>query len=209
MPGSVPIRVLLADDLTLVREGFAEIVAAEPDMEVAGQAWSGEQTVELYRRLRPDVLLLDLKMPPGMGGVEVMEALRAIDAKARVLVLTIYDGDQDIARALKAGAAGYLLKTVGRHEFLNAVRDVARGLRVIPADVAGRLAAHLTSERLTTREVEVLRHVADGKANKEIAHDLGISEGTVKTHVINILDKLDCWTRLEAVSVAARRGYLP
>lgn len=209
MSGNAPIRVLLADDLTLVREGFAEIVAAEPDMEVAGQAGTGADAVELYRRLRPDILLLDLKMPPGMGGVEVMGALRAIDGKARVLVLTVYDGDQDIARALKAGAAGYLLKSIGRREFLSAVRDVARGLSVIPPDVAGRLAAHLTSERLTAREVEVLQHVAAGKANKEIAHELGISEGTVKTHVINVLDKLDCWSRLEAVSIAARRGFLP
>lgn len=209
MSGNAPIRVLLADDLTLVREGFAEIVAAEPDMEVAGQAGSGPEAIDLYRRLRPDVLLLDLKMPPGMGGVEVIEALRAIDGKARVLVLTVYDGDQHIARAIKAGAAGYLLKSVGRREFLGAVRDVARGLRVIPPDVAGRVAAHLTSERLTAREVQVLRHVAEAKANKEIAHELGISEGTVKTHVINILDKLDCWSRLEAVTVAARRGFLP
>lgn len=203
-----PVRVLVADDMTLVREGFVEILAAAPGFEVVGQAGTGEAAIDLYRRLRPDVLLLDLKMPPGPGGVEVMRAVRAVDGRARVLVLTVYDGDQDIARALAAGAAGYLLKTVGRPEFLAAVQDVARGLSVIPPEVAGRVAAHLTSERLTGREVEVLRQIADGKANKEIAHALGISEGTVKSHVINILDKLDCWGRVEAVAVATRRGYL-
>jgi DNA-binding NarL/FixJ family response regulator len=201
--------VLLADDMTLVREGFAEILAGEAGFEVVGQAGTGEAAVELYRRLRPDVLLLDLKMPPGMGGVEATRAVRATDGRARVLILTIYDGDQDITRALAAGAAGYLLKTVGREEFLAAVRAVARGESVIPPEVAARVAAYLTFSPLTAREVQVLRQVATGKANKEIAHAMGISEGTVKTHVINILEKLDCWGRVEAVAVGTRRGYLP
>lgn len=201
--------MLLADDMTLVREGFAEILAGEAGFEVVGQAGSGEAAVDLYRRLRPDVLLLDLKMPPGMGGVEATRAVRGVDGRARVLILTIYDGDQDITRALAAGAAGYLLKTIDRAEFLAAVRAVARGESVIPPEVAARVAAYLTSVPLTAREVQVLRQVATGKANKEIAYAMGISEGTVKTHVINILEKLDCWGRVEAVAVATRRGYLP
>lgn len=202
------IRVLLADDMTLVREGFAEILSDEPDFAVVGQAGTGADAIELYRRLRPDVLLLDLKMPPGVGGVEVMRAVRGIEPRARVLVLTVYDGDVDISRALEAGAAGYLLKSIGRREFVNAVRDVHAGQNVIPPEVASRVAAYLTSKRLTHREVQVLRLIAEGKPNKQIAFDLGVSEGTVKTHVLNILDKLDCWSRGEAVAVARRRGFL-
>lgn len=205
--GDGQIRVLLADDLTLVREGFREIVSAEADMVVVGEAGDGTSAVELFQRLRPDVLLLDLRMPR-LTGIEVLNAVRSLDTRARVLVLTVCDGDQDISRALEAGASGYLIKDVGRAEFLAAIRDVHRGILVIPPSVAGRLAAHLTSERLTSREIQVLRLIAKGNANKEIAHELGIREGTVKTHVLNILDKLDCWSRVEAVVTATRRGYL-
>jgi DNA-binding NarL/FixJ family response regulator len=202
-----PIRVLIADDLTLVREGFVEIVRAEPGMSVVGEVGDGLAAVEFYRRLRPDVLLLDLRMP-GLNGIEVLETIRAFDPRARVIILTVSECDYDIYCCLQAGASGYLLKGMERAVLISAIHEVYRGALVIPNQVASRMATHLTSKHLTNREVQVLRLIGDGKANKEIAFDLGIGEGTVKTHVANILGKLDCWSRLEAVSIAYRRGLL-
>lgn len=207
MSDQEPIRVLIADDLTLVREGFAEIVRAEPGMSVVGEVGDGLAAVESYRRLRPDVLLLDLRMP-GLNGIEVLETIRAFDPRARVIVLTVSECDYDIFCCLQAGASGYLMKGMERTEFLSAIGEVYQGKRVLSNQVASRVAAHLTTKRLTNREVEVLQLIRDGKANKEIAYDLRIGEGTVKTHVVNILEKLGCASRVEAVQVAYRRGYL-
>lgn len=201
------IRVLLVDDMAVVRQGFAELVRAEPDLLLVGEATDGNEAVELYHRLRPDVVVLDLKMPR-KNGFESLEAIRKIDPKARVLILTIREGDQDITQSLSLGASGYLHKSVSRDEFVSAIRNVSRGILVIPPYIAGRVAEHLTSKSLTSREVQVLRLIGEGKANKEIAHELRITEGTVKSHVLKILHKLDCWSRVEAVTIAYRRGYL-
>lgn len=201
------IRVLLADAHTLAREGYAALVGMQPDMVVVGQAADGEEAVDLFRRLRPDVLLLDMRMPK-LDGVAVLMAVRAAEPKARVLVLTTSDGDQDITRALRAGAKGYLLTNTPRDEFLDAVRAVYAGGKVVPPGVAVKVAQYVMSQTLTPREVDVLELLTSGKPNKQIAFDLGVSEGTVKTHVNSILQKLGCGSRTEAVAVAVRRGFL-
>jgi two-component system NarL family response regulator len=202
------IRVLLADDHTVVREGFAAILGYQPGMEVAGQAADGHAAVELYRKLRPDVLLVDLRMP-GLGGVEVLAAIRAEDPGVRAIVLTTFDGDEDIFRALEAGARGYLLKDCSTGELLEAIRAVHAGGRRVPPEVAARLVERASAgPALSGREVEVLGLVAAGKTNKEIAAALFISEGTVKTHVNNIHEKLGVRDRTEAVTTALRRGIL-
>ena len=201
------IEVVLADGQGVVRAGLAALLGAEPDIEVLGQAGDGAQAVRLYLKLHPHVLVLDLSLP-GVDGVTVIREVLAADRRARILVLTTCDGDQDISRALKAGARGYLLKDAPSGEVLAAVRAVRAGRIVIPPTVAARLAVHHNSAPLTPRELEVLRQVAAGKANKEIAYELAVSEGTAKTHVAKILQKLRCASQAEAVAVAARRGYL-
>lgn len=201
------IRILLADDHAIVRAGLAALMQMEPDMAVVGEAGDGEEAVSLYRKLRPDLLVLELRMPR-LHGLGVMREVLEADRRARILVLTIFDGDQDISRSLKAGARGYLLKDTLPGDLLDAVRAIYAGRSVVSPSVAVRVAEHLTSESLTPREIEVLRQIADGKANKEIAFELDVSEGTAKTHVCNILQKLGCASRAEAISVAARRGFL-
>jgi two-component system NarL family response regulator len=205
---AVRIRVLLADDHAVVREGFAAICGYQPDIEVVGQAANGNQAVSLYQQLRPDVLLVDLRMP-GRSGVEVIEAIRADDPNARVIVLTTFDGDEDIFRALEAGARGYLLKDSSTAELLEAIRGVHAGQRRVPPEVAARLVDRATGgPALSARELEVLGQIAAGKTNKEIASSLFISEGTVKTHINSIHEKLGVHDRTEAVMTALRRGIL-
>jgi DNA-binding NarL/FixJ family response regulator len=202
------IRVLLADDHAVVREGFAAILSYQQDVEVVGQAADGPEAVALYRKLHPDLLLVDLRMP-GLSGVEVITTIRAEDPEARAIVLTTFDGDEDIFRALEAGARGYLLKDSTTTELLDAIRVVHTGGRRVPPEVAARLVERATSgPSLSAREIEVLRLVAAGKTNKEIASALFISEGTVKTHVNSIHEKLGVRDRTEAVMTALRRGIL-
>ena len=201
------ISVLIADDHTLVRAGVTALMGTEQDIWVVGETGDGEEAVRLYRKLSPNVLVLELRLP-GLGGLEVIREVLAIDRRAKMLVLTSLDGDHDITRALRAGAKGYLSKGIPPQAFLNAVRAVHAGRSVVPPEIAIRVAEHLTSEPLTPRELEVLRRVADGKANKVIAYELEVSEGTAKTHVGNILQKLRCGSRAEAVAVAVRRGFL-
>lgn len=203
----VRIRVLCVDDHPLLRQGIAALVGAQPDMELVAQGASGSEGLEQFRRHRPDVTLLDLRLPD-MNGVDTLRAMRAEFPEARVLMLTTFEGDVEMQRALQAGARGYLLKTMPPEEIVDAIRQVHAGRKRIPPAVAAQLAEHLADETLTPREIEVLRHIAEGDRNKEIADRLSISEETVKVHVKHIMEKLGASDRTEAVAVAIRRGII-
>ena len=205
--GAKPIRVLIADDHPAVRAGLAAVIDTESDMLVAGQAETGEQAVALYREQRPDVVLMDLRMPV-LGGVEATKRITAEFPEARVLALTTYQGDGDIAGAIDAGARGYLLKHMLMTEVIAAIRAVRVGDWVIPASIAANLAQHRTSERLTPRELEVVELMARGLSNKEIASAIGRTGETVKIHLKSVFVKLKVTTRTEAVRVALTRGLV-
>lgn len=202
-----PIRVLCADDHPLVRKGIASILANETDVILAGEAGTGQEAVDLYRKLQPDVVLMDLRMPQ-MTGMEATRAIRSEFPDAKIIALTSYDGDQDIYRAIEAGVRGYILKEMVHSEVLRAIRTVHAGKRLMPAEVAERLSEYFPQMALTPREVEVLRFVAKGMANKEIAHQLGTASGTIKMHIQNILAKLNASDRTHAVTIALERGIL-
>jgi DNA-binding NarL/FixJ family response regulator len=202
-----PIRVLCADDHALVRKGIASILANEPDMKLVAEAENGRDAVALFRQHRPDVTLMDLRMPD-LDGIAAIHAIRAQFPDARIIALTSYDGDHEIYRALEAGVRGYLLKEMVHTEVLRAIRMVHAGDRLMPAEVAERLAEHFPQVALTPREVEVLDHVARGLSNKEIAHQLGTAGGTIKIHVQNILGKLRASDRTHAVTIALQRGII-
>ena len=205
--GGAPKRIMIADDHPVVREGFAAMIGTEPDMTVVAQARSGEEAVDLFRRVRPDVTLMDLRMP-GMGGVDAIRAIRREFPDSRLIVLTTYDGDEDIYRALEAGAQAYLLKDMICDEILAAIRAVHAGQRRIPAAVGTRLAERMAALGLSEREQRVLGLVATGKSNKEIAAALEITEATVKGHMTNVLGKLGVTDRTQAVITALRRGLV-
>ena len=207
MSDEVKLSILVADDHFIVRSGLVALIQSEPDMKVVAQASDGAQAVELYARHRPDVALLDIRMPAKSGN-EAIELIRRDFPDAHILVLTAYSGDEDIHKALEAGALGYVLKSSPGDVLIPAIRAVASGLRWIPQDVASRLAARKTYEVLTPREIEVLREIALGGANKEIAQHLAISEYTVKDHLKNILGKLHVSARTEAVTAAVKRGII-
>jgi DNA-binding NarL/FixJ family response regulator len=209
MPAANPnsIRILLADDHPLLRDGVAGLVADQPDMELVGEASSGREALDQFRKHRPDITLLDLQMPE-MNGVDAILAIRSEFPKARIVVLTTYTGDAQILRALKAGAQAYLLKSVLRRELLDTIRAVHKGQRRIPPEIAAQLAEHAADDPLTSREIEVLRLIATGKANKLVASDLSITEETVKGHVKSILSKLGASDRTHAVTIALRRGII-
>jgi DNA-binding NarL/FixJ family response regulator len=202
-----PIRVLTVDDHQLLREGIAAVIENQEDMTLVAQARNGREAVESFRRLRPDVTLMDLRMPD-MSGIEAIAAIRSEFPDARIVVLTTYAGDAQAAAALKAGAVGYLLKNLVRKELLETIRAVHSGKRRVPPEIATEIAEHVADDALTVREIEVLRRVAAGKSNKLIAAELDISEGTVKTHMKSILPKLDASDRTHAVMIALRRGIL-
>jgi DNA-binding NarL/FixJ family response regulator len=202
-----PLRIMIADDHFVVRMGLAAVVNTQLDMTVVAEATTGRQAVEIYRQHRPDVVLMDVRMPE-MDGIEAITTIRKDYPEARFIVLTTYDGDEDIYRALQAGARAYLLKDMLRDELVEAIRAVYAGQRRIPAEVASRLAERMNRTELTARELEVLGLIAQGKSNKIIAADLSISEGTVKIHVNNILSKLGVSDRTHAATFALQRGII-
>ena len=205
---ATPITLLIVDDHPVVRDGLVAILhQGEPDLEVVGEAGDGREAVTAWRTLKPTVTIMDLQLP-GQSGVEAIIAIRREDPEARVLVLTTFDGDADIQRALEAGARGYLLKSVRRATLIEAVRAVAAGQRYLPPATAARLVEAMEAERLTPRELDVLRLLALGQRNREIAEDLGLAEPTVKIHVNNLLRKLQVKDRTEAAVVALRRGLI-
>ncbi len=201
------IRVLCVDDHPIVRKGIASLLANESDMKLVGEASSGREALEVYRAMQPDITLMDLRLPD-LDGIAATRLIRDESPNARIIALTSYDGDQEIYRALEAGARGYLLKEMVHTDVLRAIRVVHSGTRLIPTEVAERLAEYFPQIVLTEREVEVLSFVARGMANKDIAHRLGTASGTIKMHVQNILSKLGAADRTHAVTIALERGIL-
>jgi DNA-binding NarL/FixJ family response regulator len=204
---SGPIRIMVVDDHPVVREGFAGMIATEPDMSVVAEARNAEEAQRLFREHHPDVTLMDLRMP-GMNGIDAIRAIRREYPQSRFIVLTTYDGDEDIYRALEAGAQAYLLKDMLCDEILAAIRAVHAGQRRIPAEVGTRLAERMSGLELSGREQQVLELVVKGKSNKEIAGELDITEATVKGHLSNILSKLGVTDRTQAAITALRRGLV-
>jgi DNA-binding NarL/FixJ family response regulator len=206
---SVPnkIRILCVDDHPLVRDGIAFALQFQDDLELVGEAQTGDEAVAEFQRLRPDVTLMDLQMP-GMNGIDALHAIRKEAPKARVIILTTYSGDVQASRAFKAGAVGYLLKSMLRTELIGTIRDIHAGRKRIPPEIAASLAEHFSVDDLSAREIEVLRSVAAGNSNKIVADDLSISEDTVKGHMKNIMSKLGANDRTHAVLIAMKRGFL-
>jgi two-component system NarL family response regulator len=201
------VSVLIADDHPVVREGLSALINRQPDMVVVAEVSNGREALEQCLRHRPDIVLLDLRMPE-MDGVEAITAIRQKIPAARLILLTTFDEDEDIYRGLRAGAKAYLLKDAPREDLLKCIRAVHEGQTIIPPVIAAKLAGRLTTSELTRREIQVLQLAADGKGNKEIAVVLEISEGTVKTHVSSILAKLEAADRTQAVTIALKRGIL-
>lgn len=203
---SRPIRVLIVDDHPIVRDGVSASIRGQIDIEVCGEAESADDAVEAFSKLRPDVTLMDLRLRES-SGIDAVARIRKDCPTARIIVLTTYQGDIQALRALRAGAAGYLLKSSLRRDLLDTIRAVHSGLKVIPPDVATAMAMHVTNDELSNRELEILRHVAAGLPNKLIATRLSVSPDTVKSHIANILAKLGANDRTHAVTLAAKRGY--
>lgn len=201
------IRLLIVDDHPAFRMGLVALVQSQPDLEVAAEAGDGQQAVELFRKLKPDVTLMDLRLP-GMSGVEAILAIRKEFPDARVIVITTYDWDEDVYRAIQSGAKSYLLKDMTQEEIAGTIRAVHAGENKLPPNVAGRLAERLQREELTQREQEVLQFLTKGRSNKEIASDLNISEDTVKYHLKTLFTKLGVQDRTEAAISAIRHGIV-
>jgi len=201
------IRILIADDHSVVREGLVSLVKRKSDMVVVAEASNGREAVQLWKGHRPDVTLLDLRMPE-LDGVGAIKEIRELDENAHIVVLTTYDGDEDIYRAIKAGAKAYLLKDTARDALVETVRRVHAGETYLPPQLAAKLAERVSGQALSPREIDVLQRMAVGKSNKEIGAELFISEGTVKTHIKSIFNKLDVVSRTEAVATANRRGLI-
>jgi two-component system NarL family response regulator len=201
------IRIMVIDDQAVVRQGFVSLIKTVPDMEIVGEGSNGQEALDLFRQLQPDITLMDLRMPE-LSGAQAIKQIRLEFPAARIIVLTTFDGDEDIYRAVQAGAQGYLLKDMFFEELEAAIRKVHAGARLIPGSVAERLAARMSSSELTGRELEVLRHIVDGKSNKEIGNTLNISEATVKSHINNILSKLGVSDRTQAATTALQRGIV-
>lgn len=202
-----PIRVLCVDDHLLIREGIAMMIANEADMELVGEAPTAHSAIQMFREKRPDVTLMDLRLPD-FSGKDALIAIREEFPDARIIILTTFEGDVEVRRALKAGARGYLLKSMPPKVILEAVRHVHAGGKRIPEEVASHLAEHLGYETLSEREIEVLRRISSGNGNREIGLHLAISEETVKVHIKHIMEKLGAADRTQAVTIAVRRGIM-
>lgn len=201
------IKVLTVDDHPLLREGIAAVIQGEPDMALVGEATNGQEAIESFRLHHPDVTLMDIQMP-GINGIDAMIAIRSEFPNARFIVLTTYQGDVQALRAIKAGAAGYLLKNMLRKDLLDTIRAVHAGKRIIPPVIAADLVEHLADDALSEREIEVLRSVASGNSNKLVAEQLAVSEATIKGHMKSILSKLGAQDRTHAVTIALKRGFI-
>jgi DNA-binding NarL/FixJ family response regulator len=202
-----PIRILTADDHALLRQGIASLIGLESDMELVAEASTGREAIDKFKAHRPDIALMDLQMPD-MSGIDAIIGIRSEFPNARIIVLTTYGGDVQILRALRAGARGYILKGNVHRELLETIRAVQAGQKRIPPEVATELASHTGEDELSAREIDVLRLIAAGNANKQIAAQLSIAEETVKTHVTNILSKLGAHDRTHAVTIALKRGIM-
>ncbi|HUB01467.1 MAG TPA: response regulator transcription factor [Terriglobales bacterium] len=207
MSDETRIRVMTVDDHPLLREGITTLINSQPDMQMVGEASTGLEALERFRKLRPDITLMDLRLPD-KSGIDVMMAIRSEFPEARIVMLTTSEGDVEIQRALAAGAQGYILKSMPPKEMVEAVRIVHAGKKRIPPAIAAHLAEHYADEDLTSREVEVLQQIAEGNRNRDIADRLFISEETVKVHIKHIMEKLGASDRTQAVSIALKRGII-
>jgi len=202
-----PLRILIVDDHPLVRQGINSIVTSEPGMSVIAEASTGHEGIEMFRSHKPDVTLMDLRLPD-MSGIDAITAIRMEFRDARIVILTTFEGDVEVRRALKAGASGYVLKSMRRKELVEMIRRVADGRKFVDAEIAVQMSSHLGDEMLTEREIEVLQRIPAGLRNRDIADQLFISEETVKVHVRHILEKLGASDRTQAVTIALRRGII-
>jgi DNA-binding NarL/FixJ family response regulator len=207
MSDQARIRVFSVDDHPLLREGIAAIINSQPDMQMVAQAATGSEAIQMFRQHQPDVTLMDLRLPD-MTGIDAMIAIRTEFPEARITMLTTFEGDVDIRRSLEAGARGYMLKNMPPKDMVEIIRQVHAGKKRIPAEVAAHLAEYFGDDALTGREVDVLRHVASGNRNRDIAERLFISEETVKVHIKHIMEKLGASDRTQAVAIAVRRGII-
>ena len=207
MTETAQIRILSVDDHPLLREGIATIINNQPDMTLVSQATNGTEAIQYHREHRPDVTLMDLRLPD-LSGIDAMIAIRAESPEARIVMLTTFEGDVEIQRALEAGARGYLLKNMPPSELVQVIRQVHAGKKRLTAEVVSHLAEHMSDEALTPREIEVLRQIAGGNRNRDIGDHLSISEETVKVHIKHLMDKLGARDRTQAIAIAVRRGII-
>jgi len=207
MNNSRPIRVLSIDDHPLLSEGIATLINSQPNMELTASASTGAEGIRQFRQVMPDVTLLDLRLPD-LSGIEVLTAIRKEFPDARIVLLTMFAGDAEIQRALRAGAQGYLLKSMESGQIVETIRQVYGGKKRVPEEIASHLAEHIADEPLTEREVEVIRHVSGGNRNRDIAQLLFVCEETVKVHMKHIMEKLGARDRTQAMAIAARRGFI-